>query len=78
MNCTEIEKLCKKATSDTTNHVYLSRKSFNTWSNFIADELNGLTIEQQMIATELDLSYTNIHLKGTRHLQGYRKTSTSD
>ena len=32
-----------------------SRTSFNTWSTFIAGELNGLTLEQQTVATELSI-----------------------
>lgn len=32
-----------------------SRTSFNTWSSFIAGELNGLTLEQETVATELSI-----------------------
>ena len=32
-----------------------SRTSFDTWSTFIAGELNGLTLEQQKVATELSI-----------------------
>ena len=32
-----------------------SRTNFNTWSTFIAGELNGLTLEQQTVATELSI-----------------------
>ena len=32
-----------------------SRTSFNTWSTFIVGELNGLTLEQQAVATEMSI-----------------------
>lgn len=32
-----------------------SRTNFNTWSTFIAGELNGLILEQQTVATELNI-----------------------
>ena len=41
-----------------------SRTSFNTWSTFIAGELNGLTLEQQTVATELSIvTYFNMRHK---------------
>lgn len=91
-------KECRSVFMATTGTMFThSKTSFNTWSTFIAGELNRLTLEQQSLATglsrttcfnmrhklyqassriqnesrlsgevELDPTYTNINLKGTK------------
>lgn len=49
-------KDCRAGFMATTGTMFThSRTSFNTWSTFIAGELNGLTLEQQTVATELSI-----------------------
>ena len=49
-------KDCRAVFMATTGTMFThSRTSFNTWSTFIAGELNGLTLEQQTVATELSI-----------------------
>ena len=49
-------KDCRSVFMATTGTMFThSRTSFNTWSTFIAGELNGLTLEQQTVATELSI-----------------------
>ena len=49
-------KDCRAVFMATTGTMFThSRTSFNTWSTFIPCELNGLTLEQQTVATELSI-----------------------
>ena len=49
-------KDCRSVFMATTGTMFThSRTSFNTWSTFIPCELNGLTLEQQTVATELSI-----------------------
>ena len=49
-------KDCRSVFMATTGTMFThSRTSFNTWSTFIVGELNGLTLEQETVATELSI-----------------------
>lgn len=49
-------KSCKSIFMATTNTLFThSKTDFNIWSTFIAGELNGLTLEQQVVATGLSI-----------------------
>ena len=49
-------KNCRSVFMATSSTMFThSRTSFNTWSTFIVGELNGLTLEQQAVATEMSI-----------------------